>query len=289
LNYAYYIAVDTNGNVAIADGENHRIRKVSAAGIITTIAGTGAAGYWGDGGGATAAHLSPGSIAIDNSNNIYFSDSSNRIRKITASTGIITTIAGNGSATYSGDGGMATAAGIFNAEGIAVDDTGNVYIVDENRDKIRKINASGIINRIAGAGTGIFSGDGGDPLLANFTFPTGVAVDGKGRIYIADEANQRVRCIGCQAPSKIHTADACMAGQMIISPNPATSHFELELRSPLTGQVQFRVFDALGRAIRQLTGMANSPLPIDLNAPQGVYYIQAITPTQSFMQKLVVE
>ncbi len=287
LGSADGVAVDSLGDIYIADHLNHRIRKVNTSGIITTVAGNGTIGYSGDGGPASLAQVTPVSIFIDKYQNIYFTDTFGYVRKINIS-GTISLVAGNGSSTYSGDGGAATAAGITGLEGIAIDDTGNIYLPD-NLCRIRKINTNGIINRIAGAGTGIFSGDGGDPLLANLNFPTGVAVDGKGRIYIADEANQRVRCIGCQAPSEIRTADACKAGQLIISPNPATSHFELELRSPLTGQVQFRVFDALGRAIRQVTGIANSPLPIDLNAPQGVYYIQAITPTQSFMQKLVVE
>ncbi len=188
------MAVDGSGTVYITDAGNHRVRKVSASGIITTIAGTGTAGFSGDGGAATAADLNyPDGIAVDGSSNIYVTDNGNsRIRKISTS-GIITTIAGTGTSGYGGDGGAATAADLGDPTGLAVDGSGNVYIVDRGNHRIRKVNASGIINTVAGTGSLGYSGDGGDATAADLFYPHGVAVDGSGNIYIADYGNDRIR------------------------------------------------------------------------------------------------
>ncbi len=164
--------------------------------MITTIAGTGVAGFFGDGGPATLAKLSaPRGIAIDAAGNIYFSDYSNqRIRKINTS-GIITTIAGTGFATYGGDGGPATAAALNFPWGIAVDGSGNVFIADQFNCRVRKINAAGIMSTVTGDGICFISGDGGLASLARVQYPLGVACDGIGDVFIADYGNNRVRKI----------------------------------------------------------------------------------------------
>lgn len=189
------IAIDQAGNLYIADGRNHRIRKVDAAsGIITTVVGTGDKGYSGDGGLATAAQVNfPSSVAVDSSGNLFLSDSdSYRIRKVDALSGVITTVAGVGSYGFSGDGGSATAAKIAYSWHIAVDDNGNMYTVESER--IRKIDAlTGIITTVAGNGTNGYSGDGGPALSAQFKGPRGMTVDSGGNIFFADAYNHRIR------------------------------------------------------------------------------------------------
>ena len=191
LNQPQGIAVDS-GNVYIADNYNHRIRKIDSSGIITTIAGTGAYGYSGDGLAATSSQLSyPYGITIY-SGNLYIADTGNqRIRKIDSS-GIITTLAGTGVGVFSGDGALATNAELSSPIGIAVD-SGNVYISDNNNHRIRKIDSSGIIRTIAGTGTGGFSGDGELATNANLGSPRGITVDSSGNLYIADIGNRRIR------------------------------------------------------------------------------------------------
>ena len=191
------LAIDTSGNVYIADQDNHCIRKVTVStGIISTIVGTGAASYSGDGGQAiTATMNNPTGVALDTSGNIYIADySNNRIRKVTISTNIIVTIAGTGIGTYSGDGAAASSAALYHPWGIALDSSGNVYIGDSANCRIRKITVStGIITTIAGTGTASYSGDNGAATSATLLNPCGVTVDSIGNVYIADEYNNCIR------------------------------------------------------------------------------------------------
>jgi uncharacterized protein (TIGR03437 family) len=188
------VAVDASGNLYIADYGNQRIRKVSAAGIITTVAGNGSQGYPGDGGPATSAELyNPSGVVVNTSGSVYIADTSNsRIRKVSAA-GIITTVAGNGAEGYSGDGGPATSAQLFYPSGVALDASGNLYIADQNNNRIRKVSATGIITTVAGNGAEGYSGDGGSATSAQLNVPFGVAVDASGNIYIADSNNNRIR------------------------------------------------------------------------------------------------
>ncbi len=199
----YAIAKDAAGNLYIATSSDNRIRKVDAVTkVITTVAGTGIAGHSGDGGLATAAQLSfsgsslPG-IAVDASGNIYIGDYGNdRVRKINATTHIITTIAGTGVDGYTGDGGAAVAASLSGPAGIALDAAGNVYFADNNNSVIRKITvATGKISTVAGNYTngGGYSGDGGAATDAGLSYPERIAFDAAGNLYIADEQNYVVR------------------------------------------------------------------------------------------------
>lgn len=194
------IVFDATGNYYITDRDRRRIRKVTPAGIITTIAGTGVFGYSGDNGPASAAKLSqPYGIALDATGNIYFADLT-RIRKISTS-GIITTIAGTGLTSYNGDNIPATDANLSGTSGIAFDATGNIYISDGHR--VRKINTLGIITTIAGVGSSGYNGDGIPATNAQLNEPGIISMDKDGILYFVDINNNRVRTI--DATGIIHT------------------------------------------------------------------------------------
>ena len=200
LNNPAGVAVDASGNLYIADDGNSAIRKVTVStGIISTLAGNGTAGSTGDGGASTSAKLSyPFGVCLDASGNVYIADNGNsRIRKITVSTGIITTVAGNGVAGFSGDGNAATIAQLRQPSGVAVDASGNIYIADWGNSRIRKVTLStGKISTIAGNGTNGYNGDGIAATSSELNGSTGiigVAVDGAGNVYIGDATNNRVR------------------------------------------------------------------------------------------------
>ncbi len=191
------IAVDRLGNVYLADQDNHRIRRIDAAGIITTIAGTGTGAFGGDGGAATAAQLNqPNGVGFDGAGNLYISDRANyRIRRVDADTGVITTFAGDGTLGSGGDGGDAVDAQFNFPRALAFDAQGALYVADLHGHRIRRIDSSGTITTIAGTGTAGFSGDNGPATGAQLDNPNGVAIDSAGSIFIADANNYRVRKI----------------------------------------------------------------------------------------------
>ncbi len=183
INFPKCVAVDGTGNIYVADYLNQRIRKINPSGIISTFAGTGSPGYSGDGSAATAAQITnPWGVATDAYGNVYFSDST-VVRKVSVA-GIISTVAGTGTAGYSGDGGAATAATLSGAEGITVDAIGNIYIAEYNNNTIRMVNTAGVITTIAGTGTAANSGDGTAATGASLYNPRSVSVDNYGNIYI---------------------------------------------------------------------------------------------------------
>ncbi len=194
LNNPHGIALDTAGNLIISDAGNHRVRKVSTSGIITTLAGTGTSGYSGDFGVATGARLAfPHNLTADTRGLIYFTDSGNNVVRFVNPYGIINTIAGNGSTGYSGDGGAATTAALNNPEGIATDDVGNLFICDRGNQRIRFVDTARHIKTIAGAGTAGFSGDGGSATSAQINTPQGIAHDRAGNTLFFDGNNNRIR------------------------------------------------------------------------------------------------
>jgi len=198
INFPTGLALDISNNLFIADSGNNRIAKVGTNGIITTVAGSpsSSGGYSGDGFTATFAQLyNPTGVSVDSSNNLYIADSgNNRIRMVKR--GTITTVAGNGSSGYSGDGGLATSAKINFPNGVSVDAARNLYIVDSGNHCVRKMGTNNIITTVAGNGVAGYSGDGGAATNANLANPQNVTVDLFGNLLIADFGNNRIRQVG---------------------------------------------------------------------------------------------
>jgi sugar lactone lactonase YvrE len=196
LYYPSGVALDAAGNFYVADTDNHRIRKVTANGLITTVAGNGTGTYAGDGGTATNASLYyPAGVAADAFGNFYIADQYNHRIRLVTTNGLITTIAGNGSPGYAGDGGAATNASLYYPAGVALDAAGNLYIADKNNERVRRVATNGIITTVAGKGTAAYAGDGGVATNASLYYPNGVALDTFGNLFIADYQNSRIRLV----------------------------------------------------------------------------------------------
>jgi uncharacterized repeat protein (TIGR02543 family) len=293
------VAVDSVGNIYVADKANSRIRKIDTSGVISTVAGNGTASFSGDGGAATSASLNnPYAVAVDSSGNIYISDQGNqRIRKVNTS-GVISTVAGNGTAGVSGDGGAATSAELYTPGGIAVDSSGNIYIVDSRRIRkvdtsgvistvvisnlsspigvavdssgnlyiadwgwnyIKKVNTSGVVSTVAGNGTSVSSGDWGYATSAGLNEPVAVAVDAAGNIYIAEWNGQRIRKITTNGI--IYTVAGTGAGGFSGDGGAATSariYYSYGVAADSSGNIY--IADSMNRRIRKVntSGVINT-------------------------------
>jgi sugar lactone lactonase YvrE len=194
------LAIDSVGNLYMADFEGRRIRKVTTDGIIHTIAGTGQTGLTGDGGPAINATIDlPMDLFINNTGDLYISSLANNVvRKISASDGIINTIVGNGAYGFSGDGGPALNATLKGAVSLVIDGAQNIYVSDRYNSRVRKVDNSGTISTFAGNGAGNSSGDGGAATSVGLNRPSAVAFDSSGNMYIADAANHRIRKVTTQ-------------------------------------------------------------------------------------------
>ena len=196
LNSPRGITVASNGDFYIGDRSNNKIRKVTAlTGIITTYAGTGTAGYSGDGALATLARLNrPQGIHLASNGDLYIADALNSaIRKVAAVTGIITTYAGTGTAGFSGDGGAATSAQLNAPEAMHLNSVGDLYIADTVNNRIRRVSSGGTITTVAGTGTAGSAGDGGSATAAQLDTPRGIAIGSNGAYYIGDRNNNKIR------------------------------------------------------------------------------------------------
>jgi sugar lactone lactonase YvrE len=216
------LAADTSGNIYICDYSANVVRKVNTAGVISTFAGIGASGFSGDGGPAVAAWLSsPNWVSAGRSGNVYISEMGNkRIRKVSPS-GIISTFAGVGIWGFSGDGGAAASALVFEPRGMAEDTAGNVYFADGGNNRIRKVNTSGIINTVAGTGASGFSDDGTTAPLATFYQLAGVALNCFGDLLVAEFGNRRIRKIGYSTGTIVGANFACMGTPITMADTPA--------------------------------------------------------------------
>ena len=270
LNTPSGVYLDQQGNVYIADSSNDVIRRVDAqTNFITTVAGTGTAGYAGDGGLATSAQLNyPTDLAVDAAGDIFIADYQNQcVREVNARSGTITTVAGNGIAGYSGDGGGATTAELNYPAGIALGPTGDLFIADYANNRIRRASLqSGTITTVAGNGTGGYSGDGGAATNAELNMPSGVFVDQAGDIFIADSANNLVRRVDAGTGVIATVAGDGIAG-LSGDGNAATSaELSYPLGVALDASGQIWIADSANNRIRQVAAPAAVQLaPTQIN------------------------
>ena len=259
LNTPTSVALDTLGNLYIADSKNGLIRKVTSTGTISTLLGSG----------ATNGRLSnPISVAVDASNNFYIADNGNK-RILKYAGGILTTLAGDGNPGFSGDNGPSTAAELNNPAGVAVDSSGNLYIADCNNSRVRVITPAGIITTIAGNGFFNYYGDGGPATSAALNFPRGVTVDSKGNIYVSDSNNHAIRLLQPVFPV-ISDSGVTNAASYVpqISPGALASVFGMNFaQSALSASVPFPT--ALGSVSVTVNGRA---APITYVSPQQVNF-----------------
>ena len=285
LSLPVAVALDSAGNLYIADAGNAAIRKVNTAGIISTFAGNGTAYFGEDSIPATVSSLDdPDGVAVDNLGNVYISDNnSNRVRKVDNS-GIITTIAGNGTQGFSGDGGSATLAELHGTTGITVDYFGNIYICDCDNNRIRKVNSSGIITTIAGGG--IYGlGDGGPATNCELNIPTDVAVDKNGSIYIADFGNNRIRYI--RNTTSVNTVSNNTI-DLIAYPNPNQGVFTINLTSIADEGAMIFITNSIGEKVKEAVVKTNDPEQIKMDVVPGVYFIAVIAGNEVYRQQIVV-
>ncbi|MGB6942150.1 MAG: Ig-like domain repeat protein [Bryobacteraceae bacterium] len=285
LNTPVGIAIDASGNIFIADSGNNRIRRVDATtGIITTVAGNGTAAFAGDGGLATAASLnSPDGVAVDTAGNLYVADSqNNRIRMIAAATGIITTVAGTGSAPFNGDGILATSANLSSPITVIVNSSGNLLIADSGNYRVRMLDmSSGLIWTVAGSGSasgccGI--GDGGPATKAALDVPAGLAISPSGPLFISELQGNRVREVSLPSPYASTAVTTSANASSVPSGNPVTLTATLSaingLASNATGTVTF--LDGTSTFLASVAVANGSAVFSSSSLSQGVHTINAI-------------
>jgi sugar lactone lactonase YvrE len=282
------VVVDTAGNIFIADAGNNCIRKIDVVtGNISTIAGTGAAGYNGDAVPANTAQLNnPNDVAVDDSGYVFIADTyNNRIRKIDLF-GAISTIAGDGVPGFAGDGGPATASVIYSPSGIVVNDSGRVYFSQLGDSRIRKIGKNDTIATIAGTGSANYNGDNIPATNAKVWYPQGLALKKNGDLYIADQGNNRIRLITF-AELAVNTINDPGAG-INVYPNPAEGAFTLKISSGVNEQAQVVITNIAGEIITEANIPTNRPFEIKVDRPPGIYFVNAITAHGIMNGKLIV-
>jgi uncharacterized protein (TIGR03437 family) len=282
IGAAQGVVVDKAGNIYIADGIFNLIRKVDAQGIISTYAGGNVVDL-GDGGLATNARLDFGpavhaGLAVDNAGNLYIADTGDmRVRKIDASSGIITTVAGNspglGIGGFSGDGGAATSAALNSPDGVALDSAGNVYIADNGNQRIRKVDTSGNITTLAGIGfvTGSDAGDGGPANKAELSSISDVAVDNAGNVYIADQ--EHIRQVN--KSGTINTVAHGFFGTCVATPQPVANSDVAATGFAVDSAGNLFIADKMGTCIQELsngtvTTVAGFPVTANIGEPYAV-------------------
>lgn len=262
------IAIDSAGVIYIADTGHNRIRKISTDGTISAVAGSGALGFAGDGGPATSANLYyPSGVTLDAVGNLYIADTGNeRIRKV-ATDGTISTVAGNGTSGFTGDGGVATNAELNQPSGVGIDSNGNLYIADYGNNRIRKVTIDGTIITVAGTGAQGFSGDGGPATSSSLSNPFAVIVDPAGSLIIADYGNQRIRKVLSNGTISTLAGDGAIgfSGDGGLAVNAAL-HLPINVAIDSTGNLY--IADQFNQRIRLVPGASS----VDTSPP-------VVTPT----------
>jgi uncharacterized protein (TIGR03437 family) len=220
LNHPTGVAVNSKGVVYFSDTGNHRIRRIATDGIITTVAGAGEPGFRGDGGPAADAYLNhPTHLAVDSFDNLYVSDTGNHRVRVLSPGGSIQTFAGTGKSTFSNDGLPAAQSNLASPSGLAIDQSGAVYIAEPAQHRIRKVNPSGIMTTIAGNSLRGYAGDGQPALSATLNSPGALAIDAQGNLWIADTGNQAIRIVDASS-GKIRTQLADIQGAAGLAVTP---------------------------------------------------------------------
>ncbi|MCX6246142.1 MAG: T9SS type A sorting domain-containing protein [Bacteroidetes bacterium] len=295
FNFPRDIHFDTDGNMYICDWLNYAIRKIDHSGIITTFAGTGVAGYTGDGGPATSAQIglpyrscfSPGGI-------FYFVDGTNNcIRKIDHA-GIITTVVGNGSWGFSGDGGPASAALLNMPTAVLFDVDGKMYIADRGNDRIRNVNLAGIINTVAGIGVAGETGDGGLAINAEINKPFDLMFDASNNLYFPDINGEKVRRM--TADPTLGTGNpAAAAGNFSIFPNPNPGAFRVtgSFTSSEGETATLTLMNGTGQTVYQkpvslLNGKVDQMVNLTRDLPAGVYCLNLRSSSESYTCRVLI-
>jgi sugar lactone lactonase YvrE len=286
LNIPEGIAVDDTGNVYIGDRLNYRIRKINTSGIITTIAGKGVAAFTPDGALAdTSAIIGVSCLIVDNLGNVFLPDN-NRIRKIVNGTGVLTTVAGNGTSGYSGDGGSATLASISTIR-FTVDSVGNLYLSDGAAERIRKVSTDGTISTVAGKGGTGLENDGAPVLLARLHTPCGIAFSPAGELHYADKSSARIRKITLAWDVVIEVSNG--NSKLELYPNPV--HGVVNVRMNVTAkEANLTIRDISGVVVRTMMVPCNVINEIDVNGLQpGTYTVKMIAGSDEVSQQLIVK
>ncbi|MEO8516917.1 MAG: T9SS type A sorting domain-containing protein [Flavobacterium sp.] len=271
------VAVDAAGNIFVGDTGNQRIRKITAAGVVTTLAGSGTFGF-ADGIGTLAQFWSPSGIAVDAAGNVFVAEKqNNRIRKITAA-GLVTTLAGNSTSGFAD--GIGTAAKFNTPFSVAVDASGNVFVADSANNRIRKITAAGMVTTLAGSTQGYLDGIG---TTAKFYYPIGVSVATDGTVFVGESGNSRIRKI----TTILSTDSFQLENQISVYPNPASSLINLELENLTADKIT--LFNLNGSAF-QFEHSINNKTEIYIgNLANGIYVMQIITDKGTVYKKIVKE
>jgi hypothetical protein len=282
-----WIHFDIRGNLYI--GDRRKIRKVAPSGIITTFAGTGLVGVTGENVPATSTTISsPLGISSDVRGNVYFADTTGAIRKINASNGFITRVAGTGDNIrnpFSGDGTSATSCHIAPI-GLAIDYSGNIYIADGNNYRIEQVNANATINTVAGSGISGYVGDNGSPTLAKLNLPQGITLDTCGNLYIADFGNNVVRKVTFPHCHYLRVTEPNSYTNISTFPNPAHDFLNAE---NIYDKTEYIIFNTIGQVMRQGVLKPGSNI-ISLNLlPAGIYLLELIDESKQRIVKKVIK
>jgi sugar lactone lactonase YvrE len=286
LGGPFNVVFDKIGNLYISVNGDSKVSKVDfSTGKISTVAGTGVAGFSGDGMEAKEAQLSnPTGLALDGKGNLFISDSGNeRIRKVDLTTGIISTVAGTGVTGFSGDGIEATKTELSNPLGLAFNNEGDLFVVDRGNNRVRKINIStGIITTIAGTGEEGYSGDGDLARNAKLSNPTGLAFNNEGDLFVVDRGNNRIRKISGLSSN---AEELELESSLLVYPNPSTDKITIELKNNLELK-SATLFDIRGKQVK--VQMTDKTLNVS-RLPRGIYVLRLETSKGAFEQKVVLE
>lgn len=280
LNNPKGVAVDDAGNLFIADELNNRVRMVNTSGIITTLAGTDDGNnFLGNGSPATTVRLNkPNDVKVDKDGNVYIADTYNNFIRKVEPDGTLTNVAGSGTTGFGGDNGVAGVSKINIPVSMALDRKGNLYFADKNNNRVRKIDAAGIVSTVAGNGANVSDGDGGSALEAQVNAPTAVAVDSSGNLYVG-EGKYKIRYVYLD---KLIDAD-----KITVFPNPCNKNTIIFLPSMYEEIADVFVLNTQGRLVSRSIGPTNKHINIKFEAA-GTYIMYAISKHGNWTGRVVV-